>query len=373
MGSRSNEKQAKNAKAPEHFALLAPDLTIIAGKIKVNDPLFNRPLFYNQHLVAYLHVEPFIKLTDELDHRFVQNQQQAVIKIALFALLLSLIATWIIAYYLRGRLLPLTRIAQDFTQHDYRAQISVKHKDELGQLATDLNLLGRTLEQNQTARQQWIADISHELRTPLSILKGELEAIEDDIRPLNKHAIASLAKEVERLKKLVDDLFQLSLSDLGALQYTSEAIDLTVLLVDITNNFKTRFKEKSLCLINRCDPQKTLLIKGDRNRLYQLFSNLFENSYRYTNKKGQIQLDCSAKNGKIMVRISDSAPNLPNDQLTKIFDRLHRVEASRNRKTGGAGLGLTIAKTIVEAHAGTIYAMPSSLGGIMLTIEIPEI
>jgi two-component system sensor histidine kinase BaeS len=371
MALREAETKGGDSNGPEHLALLDTDLNIIAGEIKINNPAYNYPLILNQQRIAYLHVEPFIKLTSDLDQRFIKKQWEAVIKIALLALALSLIGAWGFAYYLRNRLRPLTTIANDFTEHDYSARVRVKQTDELGQLAQDLNILGRTLEKNQTARQQWIADISHELRTPLSILSGELEAIEDGIRPLSQQSMTSLNDEARRLKKLVDDLFQLSLSDLGALQYSWSTIDLLELMTDVATNFEVRFSEKSLVLSNACIEQGCYFVKGDRNRLYQLFSNIFENSYRYTNEKGKIQFNCQRQNNRIQLSIADSAPSVPENQLEKMFDRLHRVEKSRNRKTGGAGLGLTIVKTIVEAHDGTIVAKPSSLGGVEIIIEFP--
>jgi two-component system sensor histidine kinase BaeS len=371
MASRDVNTKGVDNNRSEHLALLDNDLNIIAGEIKINNPAYNYPLILNQQRIAYLHVEPFIKLTSNLDQRFVKKQWESVIKIALLALVLSLIGSWGFAYYLRSRLRPLTTVANDFTEHDYSARVRVKQTDELGQLAQDLNLLGRTLEKNQLARQQWIADISHELRTPLSILSGELEAIEDGIRPLNKQSITSLNDEVIRLKKLVEDLFQLSLSDLGALQYSWSTIDLVELITEVAKNFEVRFSEKSLTLSNPCLQQSSYFVKGDRNRLYQLFSNLFENSYRYTDKKGKIQFNCQRLNNRIKLSVADSSPNVPENQLEKMFDRLYRVEKSRNRKTGGAGLGLTIVKTIVEAHEGTIEAKTSSLGGLDIIIEFP--
>lgn len=371
MALRESDTKGLDSNRPKHLALLDTDLNILAGEIKINNPAYNYPLILNQQHIAYLHVEPFIKLTSSLDQRFVKKQWESVIKIALLALVLSLFGAWGFAYYLRNRLRPLTTIANNFTEHDYSARVCVKQTDELGQLAQNLNVLGRTLEKNQTARQQWIADISHELRTPLSILSGELEAIEDGIRPLSQQSMTSLSDEVMRLKRLVDDLFQLSLSDLGALQYSWSTIDLLELMTDVATNFEVRFSEKSLVLLNYCTEQERYFVKGDRNRLYQLFSNIFENSYRYTDEKGKIQFNYQRLNNRIRLSIADSTPGVPENQLDKMFDRLHRVEKSRNRKTGGAGLGLTIVKTIVEAHDGTIMAKPSSLGGVDVMIELP--
>ena len=372
MAEREEDEVNKsNGRPKEYFSLLNKDLTLIVGQISNTDPALNHEIKYKGEVIAYLHVEPFIKLTKELDQRFVEQQQQALIKISLFALLLSLLGAWILARYFHKRLIPLTNVAQDYTAHDYSARIQVTQADELGLLAADLNLLGRTLEKNQTARQQWIADISHELRTPLSILGGELEAIEDGIRPLNKQSMQSLSSEVSHLKKLVEDLYQLSLSDLGALQYSWETLDLGDIIKGSTEHFKTRFAECALSVTSTCDHNRPLMVSGDSDRLFQLFSNLFENSCRYTNKGGDIKITAERVNDQVVVRIADSSPGVPEDQLKKMFDRLHRVEKSRNRVTGGAGLGLTIVKTIVEAHNGSIYSQAAELGGLEVVITLP--
>jgi HAMP domain-containing protein len=207
-----------------HISLYSTEHKIISGMEKNDPDMIKRPVYLEKYLIAYLYIIPFKKLTTQLDQDFVNQQSRAFIEISLIAFVIVLIVSWLLAFYFRRRLAPLTYMAEQLTSGNYKYRSPIKQNDELGQLARDLNDLGKTLAQNQTSRQQWIADISHELRTPLSILRGELEALEDGIRPLNKKSVQSLVAEVKRLGKLVEDLYQLSLSDLGALLYVKEGI-----------------------------------------------------------------------------------------------------------------------------------------------------
>jgi len=354
-----------------HISLYSTEHILISG-IPQNDPnIIKRPIYLKKYLVAYLYIMPFKKLTTQLDQDFVSKQSKAFIKISLIAFVIVLITSWLLAFYFRKRIAPLTYMAQQLTSGNYKYRSPVEQNDELGQLALDLNELGKTLAHNQTSRQQWIADISHELRTPLSILRGELEALEDGIRPLNIDSVRSLLAEVQRLGKLVEDLYQLSLSDLGALHYVKESLDVHDLLQSAVAFFTHRFNEHNLTLSIQHDGSDTLIF-GDEKRLFQLFSNLFENTVRYTDAGGNMQIQCYCKDNKVIVQIEDSKPAVSDQQLTRLFDRLYRVEASRNRATGGAGLGLSIVKAVADAHNASIITNHSSLGGLAVTLELEK-
>jgi two-component system, OmpR family, sensor histidine kinase BaeS len=225
-----------------------------------------------------------------------------------------------------------------------------------------------TLEKNEKARRQWVADISHELRTPLAVLRGEIEALMEGVRTVSPEAIRSLHAEVLRLHRLVDDLHQLALSDLGALTYRKEELDLADALRESIETCRGAFISKGVDLISDISGTQGITIFADRERLLQLFSNLLDNSLKYTDSKGELKVRLSSDSDRVVVEFEDSAPGVPEDEVGKLFDRLYRVEGSRNRASGGAGLGLAICRNIVEAHAGTIAAYPSSLGGVLVRV-----
>ncbi|MGH6913809.1 MAG: ATP-binding protein, partial [Geminicoccales bacterium] len=205
-----------------------------------------------------------------------------------------------------------------------------------------------------------IADIAHELRTPLAVLRGEIEALQDGVRPLGRDALDSLAGDTARLSRLVEDLHTLSLSDLGALSYHKEPVDLAEVANEVLD--ERRVRTKGLKLEKDLQPAPLM---GDADRLGQVFSNLLENSLRYTDPPGQIRV--SSGNGFVLWE--DSSPGVPEADLPKLTGRLYRVEGSRSRNGGGSGLGLAIARAIVEAHGGTLAASASLLGGLRIELR----
>jgi len=242
--------------------------------------------------------------------------------------------------------------------------------DALGALASDFNVLAESLERSRDARQQWIADISHELRTPLTILRGEIQAIEDGVRPLDGAALQSLSAEVRRLGQLVEDLYQLALADVGALACRKQPVDLAGIVREALDLYAARFEGQRLRL-EASLPDGQAVAQADAQRLRQLFCNLLENSLRYTHPGGQVSVGMRLSGGEAVLDFQDSAPGVPAESLPRLFDRLYRVERSRSRGSGGAGLGLAICQTIAEAHGGGLSAQPSPLGGLWLRLRLP--
>ena len=173
------------------------------------------------------------------------------------------------------------------------------------------------------------------------------------------------------LSRLVDDLYQLSLSDAGVLTKNAEQVNLTRLLDNIANQNELRLAEKNIHLQRNYDPSQATLLQADPDALSQLIFNLFENSYRYTDPDGQLKLTLSQSLGTVELIIEDSAPAVPDDALPKLFERLFRVDKSRSRANGGSGLGLSICQNIVKAQGGVIAANHSPLGGLQIKITLP--
>jgi two-component system sensor histidine kinase BaeS len=253
---------------------------------------------------------------------------------------------------------------------DYGTRVDTRSSDELGQLAQDFNHLASALERNEELRRNMVADISHELRTPLAVLRGELEAVEDGVRAMSPQTIVSLQAEVSLLSKLIDDLHELSLADVGALTYRMARVDVGALLRQTAGMFQDRMARKSLGMQIEL-PADLPAIQGDAQRLTQLFTNLIENSMRYTDPNGMLQITAHAAGSDVIIVLQDTAPGVPEDMLPRLFERFFRVESSRNRQHGGSGLGLAICQRIVEAHDGRIEALPSDLGGLQLRLTFP--
>ncbi|MBP2167505.1 two-component system sensor histidine kinase BaeS [Erwinia toletana] len=323
----------------------------------------------NNKVVGWVIGSPSERITRSTDINFDQQQRRTSWLIVGLSTLLAAAVTWLMS---RGLLAPVKRLVEG-THHlaagDFATRVEVGSRDELGRLAQDFNRLASSLEKNESMRRAFMADISHELRTPLAILRGELEAMQDGVRKLTPEAIASLQAEVVTLTKLVDDLHQLSLSDEGALAYRKAATDVVSLLEVVAGSFRARFASRQLSLTLSLPQQAPLF--GDADRLMQLFSNLMENSLRYTDAGGGLKISLQQQPGKMLLHFDDSAPGVSDEQRQQIFERFYRTESSRNRASGGSGLGLAICKNIVEAHGGTLSADHSDLGGLRITVILP--
>ena len=349
--------------------LLDANKQVVFGPPQVNAKEVYHPVVWQEETVGYLAMRRTESITDDLALGFQTGQQRTYTWIAFLALVISAVASLLLA---RRLLRPVRRItdgAQSLASGQYTTRIPVDRSDELGQLADDFNHLAATLERNEQARRQWIADISHELRTPLAILRGEIEALLDGIRQSSPDYLQSLHGEVLSLGKLVDDLYELTLSDLGALDYRRESLDLAEVIEEVVYTFERRFAARDLQLINRIEAPA--LLTGDDRRLRQLFVNLLENSQRYTDAGGRLEISLDSHDDWHYLRLQDTAPGVPEASLPQLFERLYRVDKSRSRTLGGAGLGLAICRNIVEAHGGRIEADRSPIGGLAVHIHLP--
>ncbi len=323
-----------------------------------------------QRIVGYIGYFRTQDITSELDRVFIERLRENIS----WSLLLIIFVSALITLLLASRFVrPIQRIrlaTKAIIAGKYSTQIKIESLDEIGELSKDFNQLANSLKQNLTARQRWIADISHELRTPVAILQGELEAMQDGVRSVNKASIESLHQEVVRLSKLISDLHELSLSDSGALSYQFERCDLVELIQEVFELMRASINQCQFTVTHQ-PAASTIYLSGDQYRLTQLFMNLLNNSLSYSYKGGEVRVDYKFENGGVTVFWLDSEPGCSDSQLEKLFERLYRVESSRNRNLGGSGLGLSICKNIVIAHGGTIEARHANLGGVEFRIHFP--
>jgi two-component system sensor histidine kinase BaeS len=332
-----------------------------------------RPLLQGEETVGYLGLLPLKMLSDARQMRFVREQKQAFALIALAMVFLAALVSIPLAQRMVKRIRNLASATHRLASGRYDTRIPAESSDELGLLARDFNALALTLKKHEQARRQWFADISHELRTPLTILRGEIEAMQDGIRATTPEAIGSLHGEVIRLSRLVSDLYDLSLSDLGALTYSKTETDLAETLAQALDPYRPEYADRGISLETDLPTGTAFSLFADSERLHQLFTNLLENSLKYTDPGGRLRVLVERGDGTATVHFQDSGPGVPERDMEKLFDRLYRVDSSRNRESGGAGLGLSICRSIVEAHEGTIAAFPSPLGGLWVKIEFPMI
>lgn len=355
---------------PAPVALLDEARNIVIGPPRLEAVTVMRPIVVEGRTVGWLALIPFEQITAAASVRFQERQLHAIWIIGLLSVLLAgVVALWLA----RLVLAPVKRVAaatHRLAAGDYATRVDIASRDEVGRLAEDFNHLALALEKNEQMRRTFMADVSHELRTPLAILRGEIEAMEDGIRPLSIETVKSLQTEATLLQKLVDDLYDLSLSDLGALTYRKVYVDVAHVLQMTADAFRPRFAERDLTLDIQI-PEQTLMILADENRLHQMFNNLMENMVRYTEAGGRVQIGCRRQDSDVVIDFQDSKPGVASDHLPRLFERFFRSDSARSRANGGAGLGLAICRNIAEAHGGRIVAQPSPLGGLWITVTFP--
>ncbi len=356
--------------ALKYIFLLDEKKTLVAGKDRPISEAFLIPLLDDSKTIGYVGIPFNPAVRDLQDADFAQGQEHKLSLVILIALIIASLAAFPLAHLLTKRIHYLVDQVNLFSKGNYREKVSLNGHDELTELAKHLNNLGEVLEQSEQTRRQWVADISHELRTPLAVLQAELEAMEDGVRPLDRDAVTRLISHSQRLKHLVNDLYELSLTDLGGMTYRKSTMNLGVLLRDATQTIQPQFALQGIELKLQINDEPVIIF-GDQNRLQQLFVNLLKNSLQYTNAPGLTQVVLNIEQEHAIICIEDTAPGVAEEHHEKLFERLYRADSSRNRTTGGAGLGLSICKNIVAAHEGTITTSNSGLGGLAITISLP--
>ena len=322
-------------------------------------------------VVGYLGILKNNTLYQKQDQLFIKNIKSMLLQLGMIMIVFAIAMTFPIAKYFTKLINQLTVATQKIAKGDYSVRINSNRNDELGSLAADFNLLAKTLESNAQAQKTMMADIAHELRTPISVIIGEIEAIQDGVHPADEKTLNLLHVQISSLVNLVDDLHDLSESDLGSLKYKMEKFDILVLIKECYQTYQLKFTQKNIHLEILSSKQKCSII-GDINRLKQMINNLLSNSVHYTSEGGRAQIALTCTNKQIKIIIQDSSPGLKPHQLNKVFDRWYRGEKSRNRNSGGSGLGLAICQKIVNAHSGSIEAKQSTFGGVEIIIKLPR-
>jgi two-component system sensor histidine kinase BaeS len=370
-GHRMRPQNAPPGRVELRLMLLDADGAPVYARPELLTDTRRYPLELDGRRIGELALLPGPSVPDLGEIRFRERHSSTLLLIALAMTALSAA----LAFPLAQRLVRPVRGFQATTRQlaagDYGARVSTTGDDELGRLGRDINALADTLERNEHARRRWVADISHELRTPLALLRAELEALQDGVRPLNRGALDALHGDALRLGRLVDDLYELSMSDLGALSYRKAETRLLEVLSADLDAFRAKFAAKGLGLelVNRLSGAPVL--QADEHRLSQLFRNLLRNSLQHTDAGGALEITLEREGRHFLIDFRDTAPGVPAEALPRLFERLYRVDGSRSRDQGGAGLGLAICRNIVEAHGGRIEARPSPSGGLWVRIRFP--
>ena len=253
---------------------------------------------------------------------------------------------------------------------DLSQRVAITRDDEVGEMARTFNAMAQGLEQAEAQRRGLMADVAHELRTPLANIQGYVEAIRDGVVEADESTIDTLHEQVLRLAHLIEDLRLLALAEAGALRLDPQTGDVADAARASVEAIRPRAEAKGVVLtiatVGMIPP-----IAFDPERIGQVIGNLLENAVRHTPEGGSVGVTAEVIGTAVRVSVRDTGSGIPEDELANVFERFHRVDPSRTRATGGVGLGLTIAKQLVEAHGGTIR-VESTLGeGSQFSFDLP--
>ncbi len=298
---------------------------------------------------------------------------RSITVIGIFAIITAVFVIWLLS---RRALTPITSIvdtSKKLSEGDFSKRIEIEQNSqgELNEIIHSFNYMAEELEKLDKQRKTMIADIAHELRTPLTNLKGYIEGWADGVIKPNKNTLSILNLQVDNLSKIIDDLSTLSLAESGMLNMDVTTFNLNSEINNIIKIFKPRFKEHNVKVSNKTD--KSIVISYDLQRFTQIVTNLVNNAIiAMENKDSNITFESLIKSKTLTLSISDTGKGIAKKDLTNIFERFYRIDSSRNRKSGGSGLGLSIVKYLVESHNGRIK-IESEIGkGTSVNIVIKD-
>ncbi len=279
----------------------------------------------------------------------------------------------VVSYFLSGNitrpLRQLSQAAEKIRQGHLKQEVPVETQDEVGQLAAVFNQMSAELAANESNRQEFLANIAHELKTPLAVLQGHLESMLDGVEEPEPEKLFSMQEEVMRLTRLVGDLRDLSLAQVHQLELHFQPVDLGEKAERAAELLEPLLEEKRLHFVKNMAPSLPVR-QLDPDRVNQILYNLITNAIRYTHPGTAILLQTEPVGKRVRLIIADEGPGIAPEDLDHIFEQFYRGDKSRNRASGGSGIGLSLAKSFVEAQGGTITARNRKEGGAEFVVEL---
>jgi two-component system, OmpR family, sensor histidine kinase BaeS len=362
-----------------YLAVIVVGTLTLASTVELIVPAaFERHLHSMRSSMIGRHMGTFAdELEDDLYISFRTAVTQAIGTAALAAGLVAAIASLLVSRRVVAPVRQMMQASQRIAEGRYDERVAVPGNiargdlDELGELALHFNQMADRLEKTETLRRQLIADVSHELRTPLTSIKGFTEGLIDGVVPPHQEIYLHIHREAERLARLVSDLQELSRIEAGAYELQRQPVLVSKLVESVIFRLERQYQEKEVALQSSI-PEGLPPVWVDEDRLGQVLLNLVGNALQYTPAGGQVDIMAAKVGGEIKISIRDSGEGIALEHLPQLFTRFYRADKSRARAAGGSGLGLTIARHLVEAHGGRIWA--ESLGpgkGSRFTFTLP--
>ena len=382
QGQGGNQTQQVTQAGPRTFGLADANGIVLVGleglyptgsQLTMQQLESGVPILYEGQQVGTLLSSRSISYSG-LEQNFLDQVNQGLIWILLAAVLVVSLLSLLVSRNFTRPIKSLTAASHNLAEGKRTQLVEVRSSDELGELGKSFNRMSQEIENSERLRKQMTADIAHDLRTPLTVIGGYVEAARDGALDLTPERLDVLGLEINRLNRLVSDLRTLSQSDSGELIISREAVDPAGLLTKIRDVFRLQAEQKGIRLeVGTAEGLPAL--NGDEGRLMQVLENLVANAIRHTPAGGQIGLSVSPATDStaLLFKVADNGEGIPAEELPLIFERFHRVDKSRHADSNQSGLGLAIARAIVEAHGGKIWAESTPGVGTSISFEIPII
>ena len=264
----------------------------------------------------------------------------------------------------------LTSAARSLGAGDLSSRAHVTGHDEIAELGQAFNSMADALEDSERQRRAMVSDVAHELRTPLANIQGHIEAMQDGLLEPDATALGTIHQQALYLNRLVEDLRLLSATEARELRLELEPTSVTDIIQRVADSFRPRAEAASVVLDTEIGEGLPLL-SVDRLRIEQVVGNLVDNAIRHTPPGGTVTVSAFRDSDRVRVQIADTGAGIPADALPHVFDRLYRADSSRDRATGGTGLGLTIVRQLVEAHGGTVWVQSQEGEGSRFGFDLP--
>jgi signal transduction histidine kinase len=294
---------------------------------------------------------------------------QLLVAGAVAAAVALLVARWLA----RGMTQPLRDMAaaaHKMETGDYSERVQTASRDEVGQLAVAFNRMSSELESLERLRRDLVANVSHELKTPISALHAHLENLLDGVERPDPETLQVMLSQAERLGRLVDQLLQLSRLESGDLPLHREKVRLRPLVDGVLSEIEVTRGRRDITLERDVD-EDLPPVYADAERVHQVLFNLLDNAVRFAPPGGRVRVTATGRNGAVDVAVADTGPGIAPEHLPRLFERFYRVDSARSREEGGTGIGLAIARSVVEAHGGRIWAESEPGRGSTFTFELP--
>ena len=282
-------------------------------------------------------------------------------------------AALVLTFFFSRRILApvesLSRAARDLARGDFSRRVQVRSRDEVGELARTFNAMAEELAATEEMRRNLVADVAHELRTPLSNIRGYLEAIRDGVVKPEAATLNSMNEEVLLLTRLIEDLQELAQAESGQLNLNLQQCDMSEVSKKAVAALQPKAEAAGITVDLSAVYEDPAV--ADHERMSQVLRNLLVNAINYTPSGGRVNVTVVPRRGDVEVTVQDTGIGIPEEELPHVFERFYRVDKSRSRATGGVGLGLTIARRLVEAHGGRISVTSLSGQGTTFSFTVP--